>query len=298
MDETFAIPNDHDASSIFQDCAVAHSHELRSEFNPLISSLSKFKMFRDLKKHPLSFAQKKWIVDGLAGKHGDDSRWTDLSIKFASDVERNYNISGNSVAKWKIKLKKGLPLHETNSGQAACINKQSLKIMAATVVTMRAEHKPPDQGVIDELFKKARQTTFSQRGGADHYLSSVQELGTTTQDPKPGPVQSDEIQSELGLLIKCMHCLAGSGHKAPQVAVVARKDMPDGTFFVARVRGLNNTPDLDNDGWLYSAKTRAGNPALWEHFFLNVVIPFSVKMGTNFPSDVCQLIYQFIFTLL
>jgi hypothetical protein len=109
-------------------------------------------------------------------------------------------------------------------------------------------------------------------------------------DPVEAPVACDEVQSALGILIKLMHIVAGSGHKGKMVAIIAVKEMPEDEFYVAEVKGLHNTTDLTTNGLLYASNTRAGNPKMWTHFFLNAIIPFVTFMRETYPSEVLVIL--------
>jgi hypothetical protein len=106
------------------------------------------------------------------------------------------------------------------------------------------------------------------------------------RDPVEGPVASDTVQSSLGVLIKLMHVVSGSGHKGRMVVVIAVKEIPENEFYVSEVKGLHNTTDLTTNGYLYASRTRAGNPKMWTHFFLSVIIPFVTYLRETYPSEV------------
>jgi hypothetical protein len=56
------------------------------------------------------------------------------------------------------------------------------------------------------------------------------------------------------------------------VFIVAVKQMPADKFFVREVLGLSADTTYGAKGFLYAAKSRAGNPAMWQDFFLRVVV--------------------------
>ncbi len=62
-------------------------------------------------------------------------------------------------------------------------------------------------------------------------------------DPNEGPVASSECQMSTAIFIKLMAMIASSGHKGPQITVIAIKEMPDGQFFPKCLRGLRHVTD-------------------------------------------------------
>lgn len=110
------------------------------------------------------------------------------------------------------------------------------------------------------------------------------------RDPDDVPVIIDNVRSSseqlsTSLFIKLMLIVAASGEKGPMVAILAWKDLPPGVFFSGSVLGLCNTSEVRR-GQLYIAKTRAGNPALWRHFFLSILIPWIISHSTLHDKDV------------
>lgn len=110
------------------------------------------------------------------------------------------------------------------------------------------------------------------------------------KDPDDVPLIIDNVRSSsqqisTSLFIKLMHIVAASGEKGPMVAILAWKDLPPGVFYSGEVLGLCNTSEVRR-GILYIAKTRAGNPALWRDFFLQVLIPWIINHTTLHDKDV------------
>jgi hypothetical protein len=74
--------------------------------------------------------------------------------------------------------------------------------------------------------------------------------------------------------LKWLHCCSAAVTSGPLVLIIAVDAMLDETFHVERVNGLkHDTVAGSPNGWLYAAKSRAGNPAMWKHFFMHVIIP-------------------------
>jgi hypothetical protein len=251
-----------------------------------------------------------------------------------------------------------MPLLESSGGVSALSEIERGKL-AAKVIQLRSENKPPNDANLRNLFLQGRKNTTEERGGSKHYSANIEPLcdrtvdkykraeysqrtaqplttarkaslldpittitygqmllafagllpatnkinfdGTTVEvpdqskgrkvyihklDPVEGPVACDEVQSALGILIKLIHIVAGSGHKGRMVAVIAVKEMPEGEFYVAEVKGLHNTTDMTTNGFLYASSTRAGNAKMWTHFFLSAIIPFVSFMRENYYSEV------------
>jgi hypothetical protein len=74
--------------------------------------------------------------------------------------------------------------------------------------------------------------------------------------------------------VKWFHFCSAAGVSGPLVLIIAVDSIPENEFYASRVEGMKlsavaGTPN----GWLYAAKDRSGNAAMWKHFFLNVIIP-------------------------
>ena len=103
-------------------------------------------------------------------------------------------------------------------------------------------------------------------------------------------VRSSSQQQSTSLFIKLMHIVAASGDKGPMVVVLAHKDLPEGVFYSAEVLGLQNTTER-RKGMIYLAKSRAGNPAMWQHFFLETLIPWISSHAVLHDTPVSSCTY-------
>ena len=86
-------------------------------------------------------------------------------------------------------------------------------------------------------------------------------------------LDSSVVPNGLNILVKWVLMASAQGETSPCVLIITVPDMPEGKFYVRKVVGLTGKDVVGDFGWLYFCKTRAGNAALWQHWFLNVVIP-------------------------
>lgn len=76
------------------------------------------------------------------------------------------------------------------------------------------------------------------------------------------------------VFIKWFHFCSAAGIAGPLALIIAVDSIPEGEYYVERVQGMKHDTIIGSpDGWLYAAKDRAGNAAMWKHFFMNVIIP-------------------------
>jgi hypothetical protein len=88
------------------------------------------------------------------------------------------------------------------------------------------------------------------------------------------PVSSSRHQMTTCLMLKWFHISNAEGQNGPLVAIIAVKGIPEGEFFVEVIPGLSHdSGPSSSNGFLYFAASRAGNPAMWRHFFQCVLIP-------------------------
>lgn len=86
-------------------------------------------------------------------------------------------------------------------------------------------------------------------------------------------IDSGAQPSTTGILLKWMHLCNAAGHSGDLVVIAAVPSMKDGEFFAQQVPGLTGSDQIEGQGWLYCCNSRAGNAALWQHWFLHVLIP-------------------------
>lgn len=86
-------------------------------------------------------------------------------------------------------------------------------------------------------------------------------------------LDSSTVPNGLNLLVKWVLMASAQGETSPLVLIITIPDMKDGTFFAKKLVGLSGSQEIGASGWLYLCNSRAGNAALWQHWFKNVVIP-------------------------
>lgn len=86
-------------------------------------------------------------------------------------------------------------------------------------------------------------------------------------------VTSLATPNDLSVFVKYMFMGNAHGESAPLVFIVVLKKMPPGEFFFEPVVGLSADTGIGTIGYLYACQSRAGNAALWTHYFLHIVIP-------------------------
>jgi hypothetical protein len=64
-----------------------------------------------------------------------------------------------------------------------------------------------------------------------------------------------------------------AGEMGPTTLIMTMPKMRDGEFFAKRIIGMGGGSDIGSFGWIYFCNSRAGNAALWMHWFIHVVIP-------------------------
>jgi len=87
------------------------------------------------------------------------------------------------------------------------------------------------------------------------------------------PFTTSEVSNDLGVFIKWIYLCNAAGHSGPLVLILAAPDMPEGEFFYRKVQGLSSSSNFQEYGHIYICNSRAGNGALWAHWFENIVIP-------------------------
>ena len=89
-------------------------------------------------------------------------------------------------------------------------------------------------------------------------------------------------KGDLSILIKWFGIISAQGSTGG-CFIVALPDMPEGEFFAMELEGLSHSSDVNaRPTWLYLCKSRAGNPAMWKHIFLNVIIPLIAASAKKF----------------
>lgn len=106
------------------------------------------------------------------------------------------------------------------------------------------------------------------------------------------PLTSSTLPDELRLFIKWMHLCYAEGATSPVVLIMAINAMPENTFFHAIVPALSGDTSVESPGHLYICKTRAGDPALRKHWFINVLLPTLIKNDENFKPVVSFLLFK------
>lgn len=115
----------------------------------------------------------------------------------------------------------------------------------------------------------------------------LDEDGNQIRGPGLSPeVTSLQTPNDLSVFIKYMFIGNANGNTAPLVFIVAVRHMPAGEFFVRKVRGLTADTLFGASGYLYAAQSRAGNPALWKHFFLDIVVPAMKQVNNHRAAEV------------
>jgi transposase len=117
---------------------------------------------------------------------------------------------------------------------------------------------------------------------------------TVLERGKPDPVTSSTTPDDIGIFIKWMHLCNAAGDGGPLVLIYAVSDMPEGEFFHFRVPGLSGeTNAVGQFGHIYICKTRAGNAAMWAHWFEEVAIPTMRNSNAfyAFKVSLCSLLY-------
>ena len=84
---------------------------------------------------------------------------------------------------------------------------------------------------------------------------------------------SNKKPAETCVFIKWMHLGSAAGDMSQLVFLIQVTDMPDGEFYSYQITGLC-AYTTKGVGIIYFCNTRAGNDTLWEHWFVNVAIPF------------------------
>ena len=82
---------------------------------------------------------------------------------------------------------------------------------------------------------------------------------------------STNIPTSMAILVKWIQLCNAAGEMGPLTLLAAMPGLPEGKFFVRKVRGLSQTNNIVDEGWLYFCNTRAGNAELWQHWYINVV---------------------------
>lgn len=90
---------------------------------------------------------------------------------------------------------------------------------------------------------------------------------------KDKKLDSSVVPGSLNLLVKWMALVNAAGESGPLVLIITMSDMPDGAFFAHKVKGLSGSTEIGAAGWVYLCNSRAGNAALWHHWFQFIVIP-------------------------
>ena len=83
--------------------------------------------------------------------------------------------------------------------------------------------------------------------------------------------------------------------------IIACDAMEEDDFFVQKVSALSSSysTDCTQEGWVYICKTKAGNRALWQHYFTQVLLPIIVtsrkvhQRGNPVSVDGSPLPFQF-----
>lgn len=86
-------------------------------------------------------------------------------------------------------------------------------------------------------------------------------------------VVSENESGDLSVFVKWMFLNNAAGEVSPLVLIVAVKEMPPDVFYCAEVTGMSHELGIGSAGFLYCCRSRAGNAALWNHWYLNVVVP-------------------------
>ena len=105
------------------------------------------------------------------------------------------------------------------------------------------------------------------RDGSGQFVCIVQDKNNQT------PATSVDIPNALSIFIKWFHLCNAAGDVGPLVVIMAVDKLSEDEFFAAKVPWLSNVNKPGDCGWFYLSKKRAGCKALWNHFFVNVVIP-------------------------
>ena len=84
-------------------------------------------------------------------------------------------------------------------------------------------------------------------------------------------LDSSEITNSMALLVKWVQFCNAAGEMGPLTLVFSMPGIPEGKFFAQKVKGLAKSVDIDAEGWVYFCNTRAGNAAMWQHWYINVV---------------------------
>ena len=77
----------------------------------------------------------------------------------------------------------------------------------------------------------------------------------------------------MNLLVKWFHLCSAAGEAGPLVLIVSVANMKENEYFVQRVIRLSSDTAPGSSGWLYMCSSRGGTPDMWQHWFLNIVIP-------------------------
>lgn len=106
----------------------------------------------------------------------------------------------------------------------------------------------------------------------------------------PGPdalkkLDSSVVTNDLALLVKWVLMCNADGYTSPLVLIVTVNTMPEGKFFVHKTQGLSEKQAFRSAGWIYFCNSRAGNAALWQHWFLHVVLPTLSEAQAYFGEE-------------
>jgi hypothetical protein len=90
-------------------------------------------------------------------------------------------------------------------------------------------------------------------------------------------LNSSRTPCELNLLVKWVMMCNAAGEQGPTTLIMTMPKMHDGEFFAQEVTGLSGTTEIGSTGWVYFCNSRAGNAALWRHWFQHIVMPTLAK---------------------
>jgi hypothetical protein len=129
-------------------------------------------------------------------------------------------------------------------------------------------------------------TVVVSKDHTNELVCHIHDKGDTDIDTKWQPLNNSRIPSEMNLLVKWMHLCNALGECSDLTLIVAVLSMAPDTFCVQEVMGMSNC-DKPCPGRLYFCESRAGCAAVWNDYFIKVVVPTLTASDNMHKHKVC-----------